>query len=132
MLHVLKCWPAHFDAVKRGVKKVEVRKDDRGYEVGDILRLLEYNPETESYTNSDRAKEVEVTHIVRGGQFGLAEGHVAMSIKPLPNRTFEREFNMTLITIGVYIAVFALICFLYLKLSPPVPPPPCNCICEKR
>lgn len=38
----LKILPEHFAAVKRGVKKSELRYNDRDYAVGDMLILREY------------------------------------------------------------------------------------------
>ena len=35
--HELKILPEYFVAVRDGIKKFEVRKDDRPFEVGDIL-----------------------------------------------------------------------------------------------
>jgi len=56
MQHELKCWPEHFRDVvqpnRNKRKMVEIRKGDRPYKVGDILRLKEYNPETEQFTNA--------------------------------------------------------------------------------
>lgn len=59
--HVLKSWPEHFADVASGEKRAEVRKNDRGYEKGDILVLQEYSPESHSYTG--RQIRVRVTHV---------------------------------------------------------------------
>ena len=37
--HVLKTWTTYFNAVVSGGKNFEVRKDDRGFQKGDILCL---------------------------------------------------------------------------------------------
>lgn len=49
-VHQLKTWPEHFDAVASGLKTFEIRKDDRGFEVGNILNLNEFDPRTMAYT----------------------------------------------------------------------------------
>ena len=51
-LHELKCWPAYFSAVADGRKRVELRRNDRAYAVGDILRLREWDPRTAHYTGA--------------------------------------------------------------------------------
>jgi len=63
-IHELKCWPEGFQAVVDGRKPFEVRKDDRGFEVGDTLHLREYDPDVGTYTG--RETDVRVTYIYRG------------------------------------------------------------------
>lgn len=46
MIHELKTWPIHYRAVVSGHKTFEVRRNDRGFQVGDVLRLQEYSPST--------------------------------------------------------------------------------------
>lgn len=53
MQHVLKSWPAHFAAVASGRKTWEVRRDDRGFAVGDTLLLRRYNLPTKTYTGEE-------------------------------------------------------------------------------
>jgi len=76
--HNLKTWPEPFAAVVAGEKRHEVRKDDRGFEVGDTLILREWVPETQTYTK--RTMTCTVTHITRG--WGLPPGLCVMSIVP--------------------------------------------------
>lgn len=40
--HYLKILPQHYMAVESGVKTFEIRYNDRGYKVGDILHLQEF------------------------------------------------------------------------------------------
>ena len=78
MVHKLKTWPEYFQAVKNGTKTFEIRKNDRNYQVGDILVLQEYVPES-GYTES-MDLEREVTYIL-GTQPFVPEGYVCMSLK---------------------------------------------------
>lgn len=75
--HELKVWPEYYAAIDAGKKTLELRKDDRGFQVGDSLLLREFDPKTGIYGESC---ERVVTHIVQGGHFGIADGYVAMSI----------------------------------------------------
>ncbi len=101
--HILKCWPVSFEPIVTGQKKLELRRNDRAFQVGDQLMLLEFIPcvtcngTGRMWDNGDKCACVDcdqehgkftdrkclcvVTHILPGGQFGLAEGFVAMSIQ---------------------------------------------------
>jgi hypothetical protein len=74
----LKTWPEQFEALNSGNKTCEVRKDDRGFEVSDMLNLREWLPDKEQYTG--RVLWFRVTHILRGSQWGLRARYVAMSV----------------------------------------------------
>ncbi|WP_380147554.1 ASCH/PUA domain-containing protein [Kurthia populi] len=43
--HELKILPEYFGAVAKGLKTFEIRKNDRNYQVGDLLDLKEWNGE---------------------------------------------------------------------------------------
>ena len=80
--HDLKCWPGPFQAVKQGIKTLELRYNDRDYQVGDYLHLREFVPiypgqRPGKYTGDSVL--VQVTHVLRGFT-GLEPGYVAMSI----------------------------------------------------
>lgn len=85
--HKLKTWPNHFAAVRDGRKRFEWRRDDRGFEVGDVLVLQEWDPTKRLYVFSEFAVgrinsvRVRVTYILRGG-FDIPHGYVVMSIDP--------------------------------------------------
>ena len=67
MNHKLKTWPVYFQAVWDGVKTAEIRKDDRGFAVGDTLYLEEWNPTTGTHTG--RRLSATISHIVKGAPF---------------------------------------------------------------
>lgn len=87
-LHELKCWPAPFDEVWRGTKRHEIRRDDdRGFDVGDHLRLREWDPS--SYPGSitrtprgftGRIANAVITYKSEGGTWGLLHGLCVLSI----------------------------------------------------
>ena len=79
MVHELKTWPQYYQAIVSGNKTFEVRKNDRHFEVGDLLILKEYNPTTGEYTGKQVTKEI--TYILPGGsQSGIQMDHVVMSL----------------------------------------------------
>jgi hypothetical protein len=81
-IHELKTWPNYFAAIARGTKKFEVRENDRGFSVGDQLRLKEYNPDTNEYTGAELYCSVD--YVLKGGRFGLKSTYCIMSITLLP------------------------------------------------
>jgi hypothetical protein len=88
-IHDLKIWPEPFAAIVRGDKHHEFRKDDRGFEVGDVLELRSWNPETSSYGLGFIA--MRVTYISRGPSFGIPDGYCVMSVEPQELKPCKRE-----------------------------------------
>ena len=82
MIHELKCWPEYFQAVKSGIKPFELRKDDRGFAVGDVLHLREFDPETCTYTGEETNKTV--TYVLPTNPFSvIGDGdYVIMGLAP--------------------------------------------------
>jgi hypothetical protein len=88
MNHELKTWPEFFAALLTGEKSFELRKDDRGFVVGDILRLREYDPETKEYSGRELRRKVTylLGHRADAGcaaTFGLQPGYVIMGVAPV-------------------------------------------------
>lgn len=94
-IHVLKCWPEPFDAVVRGIKRHEYRKDDRGYAVGDSLLLTYWDPTPCPLSagsigyNPKRWTYCQVTYVGRG--FGIPDGFAVLSI--MSQSPHELSFN---------------------------------------
>ena len=53
-----KIWPKHFELVKSGEKKFELRLADFKIKKGDIFILREWNPKTKKYTGRKIQKKV--------------------------------------------------------------------------
>lgn len=80
MTHELKLNRRFFHAVASGKKTFEIRKDDRGYKVGDILILKEWDDIMSNY--SGRSCMRQITYIYNGnGQYGLARSYVVLALK---------------------------------------------------
>ena len=75
MIHELKILPEYFEAVKNKTKKFEVRKNDRDFNVGDTLMLLEWKDN--QYTG--RFLIAETTYILNDKSY-CAKNMVIMSI----------------------------------------------------
>ncbi|MEX1547898.1 ASCH/PUA domain-containing protein [Enterococcus sp. C54] len=73
-IHELKILPEYFEAVVSGDKRFEIRKNDRNYQKGDILRLNEY--QDGQYTG--RFHVVEITYIT---DYAQQDGYVVLGIK---------------------------------------------------
>jgi predicted nucleotidyltransferase len=92
--HELKTWPALFAAVRCDAKRHELRVNDRGFFVCDILILREWDPKTEQYSGEIEVRMV--THVTYGGQFGLPRELCVMSLGPAPEDVeaeVRRRFN---------------------------------------
>ncbi|SNA83259.1 ASCH domain protein (modular protein) [Flavobacterium psychrophilum] len=59
MTHELKILPQYFKDVMLGLKKFEIRFNDRNYQVGDTLILNEFNPTTKKYTGFQVIRKVD-------------------------------------------------------------------------
>lgn len=75
-VHHLKCLPEFFDRVIDGSKNFEIRRDDRGFQVGDKLVLEEWDGLNRRYTGA--ATERTVTYITN---FAQRPGFVVMGMK---------------------------------------------------
>ena len=81
-VHRVKTWPEFFEPALLGYKPFEVRLNDRGYEVGDVLVREEFDPV--NGTHSGRRIAGVVVYVLKGGQFGIEPGYVVMTLDPCP------------------------------------------------
>lgn len=83
--HELKTDPEVFEDIVEGIKKCEIRLNDRNYREGDLLSLRETQysyaemQAGASLIYTGRVYTALVTHVQSG--YGLKEGHVALSIE---------------------------------------------------
>ena len=81
MIHNLKVWPEHFELLRTGSKRFEIRKADRSFEIGHVLSLQEWSPVNLNY--SGRQLHFEITCIYQGEQFGIMEGFAVLGISAI-------------------------------------------------
>lgn len=87
-MHELKIQSHHFADVVTGIKRAEVRKNDRGFSAGDYLQLNEIDDEGEP---TGEGVQVLVTHILAGGDYGILKEYCVLSFS-LHARTKVHEF----------------------------------------
>lgn len=96
--HRVKTLVPYWDAIERGDKTFDVRRDDRGYQRGDILVLEKYDAKdgyitfvppgsTNSWDYEKQTLRRVITYVLTGGQFGIAPGYVVLGLKPVPEPT---------------------------------------------
>jgi hypothetical protein len=59
LLHELKTWPQYFQAVADGKKPFEIRRNDRDFQVGDLLHLREWYPQEQKYSGRELWKRID-------------------------------------------------------------------------
>lgn len=62
-----KCWPEYFEKILSGDKTFDVRLADWKCNIGDILVLKEWDPETKKFTG--RSIEKKITYIAKTKDF---------------------------------------------------------------
>jgi hypothetical protein len=80
--HELKTWPACFAAVKAGNKPFDVRENDRNFQVGDMLTLREFEPETEQYSGQTVTRWI--SYVLQGGAFGVQPNWCVLGFSEIP------------------------------------------------
>lgn len=77
MKHVIKIHPIYFDQVIKGIKKAELRVNDRGYEQGDTVEMLEWCPDKNDYTGNKC--KIQITCINDVSKFTKIDNQVMFS-----------------------------------------------------
>ncbi len=89
--HELKILPEYFCQVKAGLKTFEIRKNDRGYQVGDLLELKEWNDG--NFTSNSVL--MQVTYIT---DYAQKDNYVVIGIKsPHTDSVVAAENELSLV-----------------------------------
>jgi len=92
-IHDVKSWPEFFSAIEAGHRHHELRRNDRGYAVGDRMILREFDPQTNNYTG--RELWVKITSMTSSAQKcavsdeGLHDDFCIMSVEKWEFNPFE-------------------------------------------
>lgn len=108
-VHELKTLAPYWDAVASGAKTFEVRRDDRGFQKGDILKLHRLCPDTNRHYDTDpaagrfsrRTITKHITYILTGGQLGIEPGYVVLGLaddRPRGQSASEQSTNCEAVT----------------------------------
>ena len=68
--HYLKTETEYFQAIERGEKKFELRKNDRNFQVYDMVHLEEV---VKGIKTGRSLPPVEIKYVISGGKFGLSK-----------------------------------------------------------
>lgn len=71
--HDLKTETKYYQAVESGIKKFELRKNDRNYKIGDIIYLHET---VNGIYTGRKLPPIEIKYIFQGGEYGLDPEYV--------------------------------------------------------
>lgn len=96
--HELKCWPEYYQPLEEGKKRFDARKNDRSFQVGDILVEREWNPTTKEYTGRQSTFMVDYMVGTTADKYdanlftnlGLNQGYVIMSIHKVKIEVTEK------------------------------------------
>lgn len=76
--------PGPFRAVWRGDKTAELRKNDRQFQVNDVIELIEFDRDKGHHVPPYRCIYIRVTHIQES--YGIKDGYVMLSFKVIQRR----------------------------------------------
>jgi len=83
--HSVKTWPPFFKDSLLKKKMFELRKNDRDYQVNDILILEEFDPILKDYTGLKLRRKI--IHVLRADDisrnFGLMEGYCILGLEEI-------------------------------------------------
>ena len=84
MTHHIKIRESFAEAVYLGIKTFEVRKNDRGYQKGDLVQftVLHDSDGIEMISHPLRDMTFEITYVLAG--WGIEDGYVVFGIKKIP------------------------------------------------
>jgi len=85
MIHELKINPIYADEFIKGNKQWEIRKDDRNFKVGDLIKFV--------INGTIKIYFVEITYIFKGGEYELKKDYVIMTVKKMAYSEFEQLSN---------------------------------------
>ena len=111
MVHSVKCKSMYFHDVVRGVKRFEVRYNDRNYQVGDLLVLceLDFNGRLTGCTHT-----VEIIYILDNCSY-LRDNYVVLGIKDIIQ--YLKFKQREIFVMNYFILIFTFVCIMAVVLA---------------
>ena len=96
--HRLKTHPEPFRVALEGRKRYTIRRDDRGFQVGELLVKAEWDPFARAFTGREAGPFV-ITSLTRNGPAcaGLLDGYVVLGLRPLEGAEGDEISTMSLL-----------------------------------
>lgn len=91
--HAIKIKKKYFKAVLSGEKNFEIRKNDRDYQVGDIIHFVPVDDEC-GMIIPHNPNAYKITYVFHGGEYGLEEGYCVFGIIP---EAYDKEIRAKVI-----------------------------------
>jgi ASC-1-like (ASCH) protein len=76
--HHLKCENEYYQAQEKGTKTFEVRKNDRDYQLYDMVYLEET---VNGIKTGRKLPQKEIVYILHGGKYGIETGYCVMQLR---------------------------------------------------
>lgn len=75
--HKVKCFTKQFQPIVDGIKRSDIRFDDRGYQIGDTITYQEGQPEIDGFSYTGREVSCRISYI---DDFGCQIGYLNLSL----------------------------------------------------
>jgi hypothetical protein len=93
-VHILKIFPKFFDGIVCGEKNFEVRKEDRDFQVGDAIILMEFDPEVNGGSYSQLfAGRLIVYKLSSDCCHGIQSGYCVLGLSIIPDSVVAEELK---------------------------------------
>lgn len=94
-IHVLKLHEKYYFDSLTNCKTFEIRKNDRDFKVGDVLKLVEIDPQLKDENLgligvTERFHYKQITYILDDEQY-LQQGYVCLGLQPIPESAEEKH-----------------------------------------
>lgn len=75
--HKVKCFTKQFQPIVDGIKRSDIRFDDRGYQIGDTITYQEGQPEIDGFKYTGREVSCRISYI---DDYGCQSGYLNLSL----------------------------------------------------